>query len=74
MELTGTPDGYEDVTVRFSTHPDEGQTSGGVVSMYNVDSPGGIFFTLEEVKAIQAFLSEIIYEASRSEDEARVAW
>lgn len=73
LEMTGP------VNVRITTVGDDGEhmPADAPVCMYvsDVDKPG-LWFTLEEVKAMQAFLSEVMYEAERKrhDPDSVVAW
>ena len=66
---------YPGTVVTFTTDT-EGYMPGSVVVLVGEDLPEPISFSLEEVKAMQAFLSEIMYEAERKrhDGDSVVAW
>lgn len=71
LELTGP------VNVRITTVGDDGEylPDDAPLCMYvsDVDKPG-LWFTLEEVKAMVGFLSEVMYDVEHAKDAERVAW
>lgn len=59
VQLTTCTHGFPDITV---------------VAMSGTGMSEPIAFTLEEVKALQGFLLEIMYDIERANDAKRVAW